>query len=138
LARLVLSRASGIATAKTRRLLSRWGCWPVADRSRSAADDAEGSPWSEKVDHDHRCRSIHRHPRGIRLEDAAGVDSGIAAALAHDGPVPLDAVVNWTGLAMSASVTLEMTNGFTLFMLMARIRGRVDELIDLARLNLWH
>ncbi len=31
--------------------------------------------------------------RGIRLEDPAEVDGGIAAAFAHDGPVLVDAVV---------------------------------------------
>jgi pyruvate dehydrogenase (quinone) len=34
--------------------------------------------------------------RGIRLEDAADVEGGIAEALAHDGPVLVDAVVNRT------------------------------------------
>ena len=38
--------------------------------------------------------------RGIRLEDPADVDEGIAAALAHNGPVLVDAVVNRTELAM--------------------------------------
>jgi pyruvate dehydrogenase (quinone) len=32
--------------------------------------------------------------RGIRLEDPADVETGIAAALAHDGPVLIDAVVS--------------------------------------------
>jgi TPP-dependent trihydroxycyclohexane-1,2-dione (THcHDO) dehydratase len=32
--------------------------------------------------------------RGIRLEDPADVDKGIADALAHDGPVLVDAVVS--------------------------------------------
>lgn len=75
--------------------------------------------------------------RGIRLEDAADVEAGIAAALAHDGPVLVDAVVNRTELVMPPSVTLEMAKGFTLFMLKALISGRADELIDLARSNLW-
>ena len=43
--------------------------------------------------------------RGIRLEDPAEVDDGIAAALAHDGPVLVDAVVNRTELAMPPAVT---------------------------------
>ena len=43
--------------------------------------------------------------RGIRLEDPAEVDDGIAAALAHDGPVLVDAVVNRTELAMPPSIT---------------------------------
>jgi pyruvate dehydrogenase (quinone) len=46
--------------------------------------------------------------RGIRLEDAGEVESGIAAALAHDGPVLVDAVVNRTELAMPTSISLEM------------------------------
>jgi pyruvate dehydrogenase (quinone) len=75
--------------------------------------------------------------RGIRLEDAADVDEGIAAALAHDGPVLVDAVVNRTELAMPPSITLEMAKGFTLYMVKALISGRGDEIIDLARSNLW-
>ncbi|MGY4411248.1 pyruvate dehydrogenase (quinone) [Bradyrhizobium sp. LB9.1b] len=75
--------------------------------------------------------------RGIRLEDPADVDNGIAAALAHDGPVLIDAVVNRTELAMPPSVTLEMAKGFTLYMVKAVISGRGDEVVDLAKTNLW-
>ncbi len=74
---------------------------------------------------------------GIRLENAADVSDGIAAALAHDGPVLVDAVVNRTELAMPPSVTLEMARGFTLYMVKAVMSGRGDEVIDLARSNLW-
>jgi pyruvate dehydrogenase (quinone) len=75
--------------------------------------------------------------RGIRLEDPAEVDEGIAAAFAHDGPVLVDAVVNRTELAMPPSITLEMAKGFTLYMVKALISGRGDEIVDLARTNLW-
>ncbi|HTV27917.1 MAG TPA: ubiquinone-dependent pyruvate dehydrogenase [Xanthobacteraceae bacterium] len=75
--------------------------------------------------------------RGIRLEDPSEVDEGIAAALAHDGPVLVDAVVNRTELAMPPSITLEMAKGFTLYMVKAVMSGRADELIDLASTNLW-
>jgi pyruvate dehydrogenase (quinone) len=75
--------------------------------------------------------------RGIRLEDAADVKDGIAAALAHDGPVLVDAVVNRTELVMPPSITLEMAKGFTLFMVKAVMSGRADEVIDLAKTNLW-
>jgi pyruvate dehydrogenase (quinone) len=75
--------------------------------------------------------------RGIRLEDPGEVDEGIAAALAHDGPVLVDAVVNRTELAMPPSITLEMAKGFTLYMVKAVISGRSDEIIDLAKTNLW-
>src|SRR5882762_10527700 len=75
--------------------------------------------------------------RGIRIEDPAEVESGIAAALAHDGPVLVDAVVNRSELAMPPAVTVEMAKGFTLYMVKAVMSGRGDELIDLARTNLW-
>ena len=75
--------------------------------------------------------------RGIRLEDPADVEDGIAAALAHDGPVLVDAVVSRTELAMPPAVTMEMAKGFTLYMVKAVMSGRGDEMIDLAKTNLW-
>ena len=75
--------------------------------------------------------------RGIRLESPDGVDTGVAAALAHQGPVLIDAVVSRTELAMPPSVTLEMAKGFTLYMLKAVMNGKADEIVDLAKANLW-
>jgi pyruvate dehydrogenase (quinone) len=75
--------------------------------------------------------------RGIRLEDSADVDGSIAAAFAHDGPVLIDAVVNRTELAMPPSISIEMAKGFTLYMVKAIMNGRTDEIIDLAKSNLW-
>jgi len=75
--------------------------------------------------------------RGIRLQDPGEVEAGIAAALNHNGPVLVDAVVNRTELAMPPAVSLEMAKGFTLYMVRAVMSGRGDELIDLARTNLW-
>jgi pyruvate dehydrogenase (quinone) len=75
--------------------------------------------------------------RGIRIEDPAKVDDAIVAALAHDGPVLVDAVVNRTELAMPPSITLEMAKGFTLYMVKAIMSGRGDEIVDLAKTNLW-
>jgi pyruvate dehydrogenase (quinone) len=65
------------------------------------------------------------------------VNDGIAAALAHDGPVLVDAVVARTELAMPPAITVEMAKGFTLFMLRAVMSGRTDEIVDLAQGNLW-
>ncbi|HEV2551903.1 MAG TPA: thiamine pyrophosphate-dependent enzyme [Stellaceae bacterium] len=75
--------------------------------------------------------------RGIRLDDPAEVGNGIAAALTHDGPVLVDAVVNRTELAMPPSITFEMAKGFSLYMVKAIMNGRADEIIDLAKTNLW-
>jgi pyruvate dehydrogenase (quinone) len=75
--------------------------------------------------------------RGVRLEDPGTVDDGIAIALEYDGPVLVDAVVSRTELAMPPSITLEMAKGFTLYMVKAVISGRGDEIVDLAKTNLW-
>jgi pyruvate dehydrogenase (quinone) len=74
---------------------------------------------------------------GIRLTVPAEVDDGIANALAHDGPVLVDAVVNRAELVMPPSITTEMAKGFTLYMVKAILNGRADEIIDLAKTNLW-
>jgi len=75
--------------------------------------------------------------RGIRIEKPDEVDAAIAAALAHDGPVLIDAVVARTELAMPPAITAEMAKGFTLYMVKAVLSGRTDEMIDLAQGNLW-
>jgi pyruvate dehydrogenase (quinone) len=75
--------------------------------------------------------------RGIRLEDPADVEPGVAAALAHDGPVLIDAVVNREELSMPPTITVEMAKGFTLYMVKAVMSGRANEVLDLAVTNLW-
>jgi pyruvate dehydrogenase (quinone) len=75
--------------------------------------------------------------RGIRLEDPAEVERGIGEAFAHDGPVLVDAVVNRQELAMPPKITAQMAAGFGMFMLKAVFNGRGDELLDLAKTNLW-
>jgi len=75
--------------------------------------------------------------RGIRLTSPEDVEPGIRAALAHDGPVLIDALVNRQELAMPPSITTEMAKGFTLYMIKAVMSGRGDEVLDLARTNLW-
>ena len=57
------------------------------------------------------------------LEKPNEVESSIAGALDHDGPALVDTVVS--------------RMGFSLYMLKAVIGGRGDDLIDLARANLW-
>ncbi|SON57277.1 Pyruvate dehydrogenase [ubiquinone] [Hartmannibacter diazotrophicus] len=76
--------------------------------------------------------------RGIRIERASEIEAGIRAALDHDGPVVVDAVVTRTELAMPPAITVEMAKGFSLYMLRAIMNGRADEIVDLAKTNLWH
>jgi pyruvate dehydrogenase (quinone) len=75
--------------------------------------------------------------RGIRIEDAIEVEPAIQAALTHNGPVLVDAVVNRQELLVPPMVTAEMAMGLTLYMVKAVMNGRADELIDLARSNIW-
>lgn len=75
--------------------------------------------------------------RGIRLEHPADIKEGLAEALSHEGPVLVDAVVSRTELAMPPSITKDMAKGFSLYMLRAVMNGRADEVLDLARHNLW-
>jgi pyruvate dehydrogenase (quinone) len=65
------------------------------------------------------------------------VESGIKAALAHDGPVRLDAVVNRQELAVPPEVTVEMAKGLTLYMVKAVMNGRFDEVLDRGLSHLW-
>ena len=60
----------------------------------------------------------------------------MAEALAHPGPVIIDAVVERMELAMPPKVTGEMAKGFTLYMLKAVLNGRGDEVVELAKANL--
>jgi pyruvate dehydrogenase (quinone) len=51
--------------------------------------------------------------------------------------VLVDAVVNRQELAVPPRITAEMARGFTLYMAKAVMSGRGDEVLDLARSNLW-
>lgn len=73
--------------------------------------------------------------KGVRIEDPAQVEGKLAEALAHPGPVVVDAVVNRHELVMPPKITAEMAKGFTLYMVRAVLNGRLDEVIDLAMAN---
>jgi pyruvate dehydrogenase (quinone) len=53
-----------------------------------------------------------------------------AEALAHDGPVLIDAVVSRMVLPIPPSITAEMAKGFTLYMLKAVMAGRGGDPVD--------
>jgi pyruvate dehydrogenase (quinone) len=80
-------------------------------------------------------RAIGIH--GVRVEDPGQLPEAVQGALAHDGPALLDVVVNRQELAMPPTITLEQAKGFTLYMARAVISGRGDEVLDLAKTNLW-
>jgi pyruvate dehydrogenase (quinone) len=75
--------------------------------------------------------------RGIRAEDPAEVPAAIQAAIAHEGPVLIDAMVNRLELSMPPKIQLDQAKGFSLYMIRAALNGKGDEILDLARTNLW-
>src|ERR1700683_1333266 len=74
--------------------------------------------------------------RGIRIEHPSEVEPAIADALAHDGPVLVDAVVNRAELSMPPKITAAMAKGFPLYMLKAILNGQGSEIVELATTNL--
>ena len=75
--------------------------------------------------------------KGIRVEASDDVDSALVAAFSYDGPVLVDVVTAKQELSIPPKVQLEQAKGFGLFMLKAIISGRGDEVIELARTNLF-
>ncbi|WP_426269458.1 ubiquinone-dependent pyruvate dehydrogenase [Dyella kyungheensis] len=73
----------------------------------------------------------------IRVEDPADLAAAIKDILAHDGPALLDVVTNTQELAVPPNITLEQVKGFGLWALRTVINGRGDELIELAKTNLF-
>jgi pyruvate dehydrogenase (quinone) len=74
---------------------------------------------------------------GERVDDPGQLRDAVSRALSHDGPALVDVVVNRQELAMPPTIQLEQAKGFTLYMLKAVMSGRGDELLELAKTNLW-
>lgn len=74
---------------------------------------------------------------GLSAGTADAVRPTIARALQHDGPALVEVPVSRQELSMPPSITLEQMKGFSLFALRAVLSGRGDELIDLAKINLF-
>ncbi len=74
---------------------------------------------------------------GVRVQDPGEVRGAVAQALAHDGPALVNVIVNRQELAMPPTIQLEQAKGFTLYMLKAVMSGRGDEVLELAKTNLW-
>jgi pyruvate dehydrogenase (quinone) len=74
---------------------------------------------------------------GLKVEQADQVEPMIAKALKHDGPALVEVHVSRQELSMPPTITLEQVKGFGLFMLKAVLSGRGNELVDLAKVNLF-
>jgi pyruvate dehydrogenase (quinone) len=74
---------------------------------------------------------------GIRVEDPADLHDALVSALRHDGPALVDVVTNRMELTLPPKTTMEQAKGFGIYMAKAIISGRGDEIVELARTNLW-
>jgi pyruvate dehydrogenase (quinone) len=75
--------------------------------------------------------------KGIRVEDPADLEAAARQALQHDGPALLDVIVNRQELALPPKITVQQAHGFTLWMMKAVLNHRGNELIELAKTNLF-
>jgi pyruvate dehydrogenase (quinone) len=74
---------------------------------------------------------------GLTAETSAQVRPMLLKALQHDGPALIQVPVSRQELSMPPTVTLEQAKGFGLFALKAVLSGRGDEVVDLAKVNLF-
>jgi len=74
---------------------------------------------------------------GLRAERPEQVKPLLNQALEHNGPALVDVVVNPQELLIPPTINLEQIRGFTLYMIKAVLNGRGDEIVDLAKTNLF-
>ena len=89
-----------------------------------------------------------RNPNFAKIAEAAGimgltaetpdqVRPMIAQALKYDGPALVEVLVHRQEISMPPTISFEQMTGFSLFMLKAVLSGHGDEIIDLAKINLF-
>lgn len=89
-----------------------------------------------------------RNPDFARMAEAAGllglsadtpdqVGPMIAEAFRHDGPALVEVRVHRQELALPPTISLAQMTGFGLFLVKAVLSGRGDEIVDLAKVNLF-
>lgn len=74
---------------------------------------------------------------GFRVERPEDVKPKIMDALATEGPALVDVVVNRQELLIPPSINYQVVKGLTLYMIRAVLNGKGDEVIDLAKTNLF-
>ena len=74
---------------------------------------------------------------GLKAETAQDVEPMLRKAFNYDGPALVEAFVHRQELSMPPTITAAQASGFGLFMLKAVLSGRGDEIVDLAKVNLF-
>ena len=75
---------------------------------------------------------------GVKANTPDEVEPMLARALNYNGPALIEIPVARQELSMPPTITYREAKGFGLFMLRAVLNGRADEVIDLAKVNLFH
>jgi len=74
---------------------------------------------------------------GKRVTDPANLADTLNDAFAHQGPALIDVVTNRMELAIPPTITAEQLKGFSLYTIKAIMDGRGEEVLELAKTNLW-
>lgn len=74
---------------------------------------------------------------GLTAETPEQVRPMIMQALKHDGPALVEVVVHRQELILPPIISLDQMTGFGLFMLKSLLSGHGDDIIDLAKINLF-
>ncbi len=74
---------------------------------------------------------------GFRVEKPEEVRPALINALSTKGPALVDCVVNRQELLIPPNLTYDVVKGFTLYMIRAVLNGKGDEIVDLAKTNLF-
>lgn len=74
---------------------------------------------------------------GLTADTADQVPPMLTQALQHNGPALVEIPVSRQELSMPPTITLEQMKGFSLFALKAVLSGYGDEIVDLAKVNLF-
>ncbi len=74
---------------------------------------------------------------GARVTRSDALEDALRAAFAHDGPALVDVVTEGLELIMPPKIQAEQAKGFSLYALRAVLSGRGDEVVELARANLF-
>jgi pyruvate dehydrogenase (quinone) len=74
---------------------------------------------------------------GTRVTRSDQLEAALREAFAHDGPALVDVVTEGLELIMPPKIQAEQAKGFSLYAARAVLSGRGDEVIELARANLF-
>lgn len=74
---------------------------------------------------------------GVRVEKPEELNPALTQAFGHEGPALVDVVVNRQELLIPPTINFDELRGFSLYMVRAVLNGKGNEIVDLARTNLF-